>query len=111
MNAGDDLKEVPIVGSGPRSRIFWQHPWIDPFGIRNKLHFVKAEFTAVVESASEGGLWAVCQEIPGANGQGETVEEAKLSLKAAVELIFEDRHADARRELAQNSIKSIMPIG
>ena len=38
---------------------------------------MKAEFTAIIESATEGGYWAICPEIPGANGQGETVEEAK----------------------------------
>ena len=52
---------------------------------------MKAEFTAIIESATEGGYWAICPEIPGANGQGETVEEAKQSSKAAIELIVEDR--------------------
>ncbi|HOJ72111.1 MAG TPA: type II toxin-antitoxin system HicB family antitoxin [Syntrophorhabdaceae bacterium] len=51
---------------------------------------MKAEFTAIIEKAPEGGYWAICPEIPGANGQGETVEEAKRSLKEAIELILED---------------------
>ncbi|MCZ7578388.1 MAG: type II toxin-antitoxin system HicB family antitoxin [Dehalococcoidia bacterium] len=34
------------------------------------------EFTAIVEPADEGGFWAYCPEVPGANGQGETVQEA-----------------------------------
>lgn len=55
---------------------------------------MKAEFTAVLEAAPEGGYWAICPEVPGANGQGETLEEAKNSLRAAIELILEDRKAD-----------------
>jgi predicted RNase H-like HicB family nuclease len=52
---------------------------------------MRGEFTAVIVEAPEGGFWALCPEIPGANGQGETIEEAKESLKGAIELILEDR--------------------
>ena len=51
---------------------------------------MKAEFTAIIEMSPEGGYWAICPEIPGANGQGETIEETKNNLRQAVELIFED---------------------
>jgi predicted RNase H-like HicB family nuclease len=52
---------------------------------------MKGEFTAIIEAAPEGGYWAVCPEVPGANGQGETVDEARASLRDAIRLIFEDR--------------------
>jgi predicted RNase H-like HicB family nuclease len=55
---------------------------------------MKGELTAVIEPAPEGGYWAICLELPGANGQGETVEEAKQDLLAAVELLLLDREAD-----------------
>jgi predicted RNase H-like HicB family nuclease len=55
---------------------------------------MKAEFTAITEAAPEGGYWAICPEVPGANGQGETIEETKNSLQQAIELILEDRRAD-----------------
>ncbi len=58
---------------------------------------MKAEFTVIIEPAPEGGYWAICPEVPGANGQGETIEEAKASLKAAIELVLEDRRADMFR--------------
>ena len=51
---------------------------------------MKAEFTAIIESAPERGFWAICPEIPGANGQGETIEETKEDLKKAISLILED---------------------
>jgi predicted RNase H-like HicB family nuclease len=65
---------------------------------------MKAEFTAIIETATEGGYWAICPEIPGANGQGETIEEAKESLKFAIQLILEDRLTDIRRSLPTLSI-------
>ena len=58
---------------------------------------MKAEFTAIIEIAPEGGYQAICPEIPGANGQGESVEETKNNLKE--ELILEDRQDDIMRGL------------
>ena len=58
---------------------------------------MKAELIAIIEMATEGGYWAICPEIPGANGQGETIEEAKENLKSAIQMILEDRLADIRR--------------
>ena len=54
------------------------------------------EFTAVIE---KDGDWyvAYCLEVPGANGQGRTIEECKQSLSEAIELILEDRKADTLR--------------
>jgi len=72
---------------------------------------MKAEFTAIIEAAPEGGYWAMCPEIPGANGQGETVEEAKESLKAAIELILEDRRADMLRGLPADAIQATVSVG
>ena len=57
---------------------------------------MKAELTAIIETAEEGGYWAICPDIPGANGQGETIEEAKESLKNAIKLILEERLEDIK---------------
>jgi predicted RNase H-like HicB family nuclease len=56
------------------------------------------EFTAVFE---RDGEWVIvyCPEIPGANGQGRTKEEARESLAAAIALILEDRREDGLRGL------------
>ena len=72
---------------------------------------MKAEFAAIIESAPEGGYWAVCPEVPGANGQGETIQEAKHSLKQAIELILEDRRADILRGLPEDAIQEKVVIG
>ena len=54
------------------------------------------EFTAIFE---RDGDWyvAYCPEIPDANGQGKTKQEARTSLAAATALILEDRRDDALR--------------
>jgi len=62
---------------------------------------MRNEFTAVIEPASEKGYWAFCPEIPGANGQGETVEECRQSLRDAIALILQDRREDGRRDVAE----------
>ena len=66
---------------------------------------VKGEFTAIIEAAPEGGYWAICPEVPGANGQGESIEEAKNNLRDAIKLIFEDRRADILRGLPDDAIQ------
>jgi predicted RNase H-like HicB family nuclease len=72
---------------------------------------MKAEFTAIIEAAPEGGFWAICPEVPGANGQGETIEETKDSLRQAIELILEDRKADILRGLPDEAIQDTVMIG
>jgi predicted RNase H-like HicB family nuclease len=71
---------------------------------------MKAEFTAIIEQAPEGGYWAICPEITGANGQGETIEEAKKNLKEAIELILEDRREDMFRGLPEEAIRDTITV-
>lgn len=71
---------------------------------------MKGEFTAIIEKSPEGGFWAICPEVPGANGQGESVEEAKKSLKEAVVLVLEDRLEDIRRGLPSDAIQETIAI-
>lgn len=46
-------------------------------------------FTAVIQPADEGGYIAWVEELPGANTQGETLEETRENLKEAIQLILE----------------------
>ena len=57
---------------------------------------MRNEFTAVFE---RDGAWyvAYCPEIPGANGQGRTRQEARRSLMDAIGLILADRRDDGLR--------------
>ncbi|HSJ99274.1 MAG TPA: type II toxin-antitoxin system HicB family antitoxin [Myxococcota bacterium] len=54
------------------------------------------EFTAIIEKDGEWFI-AYCPEIPGANGQGRTREEARQSLAEAISLILADRREEALR--------------
>jgi predicted RNase H-like HicB family nuclease len=54
--------------------------------------------TAVFVEVPEGYI-AFVEELPGANTQGDTLEEARENLREAVEMVLE-----ANRELAQQSV-------
>jgi predicted RNase H-like HicB family nuclease len=57
------------------------------------------KFTAVFEKVAEGYI-AFVEELPGANTQGATLEEARANLQEAVELVL-----DANRTLAGEMMK------
>jgi len=71
---------------------------------------MKGTVTAIIESAPEGGYWAISPEFPGANGQGETIEEARESLRAAIRLLIEDRLEDCLRGLPPDAIQEPLTI-
>lgn len=54
------------------------------------------EFTALFERDG-GWVIAFCPEIPGANGQGRTKDEARQSLADAIALILAHRHEGGLR--------------
>lgn len=61
-------------------------------------------FTALIEKDGDAYVgW--CAEIPGANGQGSTIEECKNSIAQAIELILDDRREDALRGIPEGAIK------
>ncbi len=57
------------------------------------------KFTAVFEKVSEGYIGFV-EELPGANTQGATLEEARTNLSEAVELVLE-----ANRTLSEEMLQ------
>ncbi|MCI0486602.1 MAG: type II toxin-antitoxin system HicB family antitoxin [Blastocatellia bacterium] len=67
------------------------------------------EFTAIIELDDDWFI-AYCPEIPGANGQGRTIEECRNSLAGAIALILEDRREDALRGIPQDAIRETVVI-
>ena len=67
------------------------------------------EFTAIIEQDEEWFI-AYCPEIPGAHGQGRTLEECRRTLAAAIELILEDRREDALRGVPQDAIRETVVL-
>jgi predicted RNase H-like HicB family nuclease len=70
---------------------------------------MRNEFTAVIE---RDGDWyiAYSPEVPGANGQGRTKEEAKESLAEAIALILEDRRADGLRAVPPDALRETVIV-
>ena len=67
------------------------------------------EFEAIIERDGEWFV-AYAPEIPGANGQGRTPEEARESLGDAIALILEDRREDALRGLPAEAIRDTVIV-
>ncbi len=67
------------------------------------------EFSAIFEREGDWFI-AYCPEIPGANGQGRTKEEARKSLSEAIALILEDRRQDALRGLPPDAERETVTV-
>ena len=67
------------------------------------------EFTAVFERDGEWVI-AFCPEIPGANGQGRTKDEARESLAQAIALILQDRREDGLRGVPADAERDIVVL-
>jgi predicted RNase H-like HicB family nuclease len=75
----------------------------------SKVRLMHNEFTAVIERDGEWFV-AYCPEVPGANGQGKTKDEAKSDLAEAIALILEDRRADGLRAVPAEAIKETIVV-
>lgn len=71
---------------------------------------MRNEFTAVIERDEEWFV-AYCPEVPGANGQGHTKDEATDSLRAAIELILDDRREEGLRGVPDTAIRETVTVG
>jgi predicted RNase H-like HicB family nuclease len=71
--------------------------------------FMRNEFTAVIE---RDGDWFVAwsPEIPGANGQGRTVDECRESLSQAIQLILQDRREDGLRGVPSDALRETVTV-
>ena len=68
------------------------------------------EFTAVIE---QNGDWFVsyCPEMPEANGQGRTPQEAKQSLSEAIMLVLEIRREEGLHGVRADAIREVVSVG
>ena len=63
------------------------------------------KLTAVFEPAKEGGYSCFVEEIPAANSQGETLEEAKANLADALRLVLEYQREIAQKGLSPDAVR------
>ena len=66
-------------------------------------------FTVVFEKDEE---WFVgyCPEVPGANGQGKTLDECRESLREAIKLVLDDRREDGLRGVPDDAIREELKV-
>lgn len=72
-------------------------------------HTLHNEFTAIIERDGKCYI-GYCPEIPGANGQGETVEECKKNLAEVIALILQDWWEDAQRGLPADAVQDVVSL-
>lgn len=70
---------------------------------------MRNEFTAIIEQDADWFI-AYCPEVPGANGQGRTKEEARTSLAEAIALILEDLRQDALRGVPEEASREVIIV-
>ena len=70
---------------------------------------MRNEFTAVIERDGEWYI-AYCPEVPGANGQGKTIEECRESLAESISLILEERRQDGLRDLPEGAVCEVVVV-
>lgn len=70
---------------------------------------MRNEFTAIFE---RDGAWFLgyCPEIPGADGQGRTLDECRDSLREAIALILQDRREDGLRGVPEEAIRETVTL-
>ncbi len=59
--------------------------------------------TTIYEEAEEGGYIGYVAELPGANTQGETLEEVRSNLSEAIQLILEANREEFERQYSPGS--------
>jgi len=70
---------------------------------------MRNEFTAVIEKDGRGFV-AYSPEVPGANGQGRSKEEALASLRDAIALVLEDRREDGLRGALDDATREVVVV-
>lgn len=70
------------------------------------------EFTCIIEPPEDDDPWylAFCPEMPEANGQGKTEEEAVESLKSSIQLLLDHRREEGLKGVPETVKRSIVEI-
>jgi predicted RNase H-like HicB family nuclease len=55
---------------------------------------VTVTYQAIFERAGDGTIWGHCPDVPGAAGAGDSLDEARESLRAGVKLWLEQAKED-----------------
>ena len=64
---------------------------------------IELTLTAIYEEAEEGGYIGYVAELPGANTQGETMEEVRANLREATQLLLATYRDEAEKRIADKA--------
>jgi predicted RNase H-like HicB family nuclease len=70
---------------------------------------MRHEFTAVYER-DEDWFISYCPEVPGANGQGRSKNEARESLAEAIALVLEDRREEGLKGVPAEAEREVILV-
>ena len=73
------------------------------YSIHKEIVAMKEQLTAVFQQVPEGYI-AFVEELPGANTQGDTIEEARANLQEAVQLVLKTNRAMIEETLGGKTV-------
>ena len=92
-----------------RARLSMSDVRVQSCNLRDYTFIMSNEFTAVIERDGEWFIgWS--PEIPGANGQGRSIEECREDLSQAIALILQDRREDGLRGVPDEAIRDVVRV-
>ena len=71
---------------------------------------MKHEYHVIYTQIEDGWIMAQAPELPGAVTQGATMDEARMMIKEAIELLLESYRENAERDLPGNAIHETLLI-
>ena len=89
------LHKVPGAGALANSLAGWIGMLVSQYVRPRRLGLV---------TGPDGGYVAFVEELPGANSQGDTLEEARSNLREAVQLVLEANRSIAKEALGDTSV-------
>jgi predicted RNase H-like HicB family nuclease len=72
---------------------------------------MRNQFTALIQRGENGWWVATCPEVPGANGQGRTIDEVKANLVEAIELMLDVMREDALAQAGEEVVREVVLVG
>ena len=71
-------------------------------GLSSQQPMTELTLTAIFEEVEEGGYIGYVAELPGANTQGETLEDVRENLGEAIELILSSNREEFEKNFSSN---------
>ena len=71
---------------------------------------MQREYTVVYQEIEDGWIMATVPELPGAVTQGKTMQEARLMIKEAVELLLESYRKHAEEDAPTTAVWETLTV-